>query len=110
MDGVFHLVGGWRGSKTFFDSRIDDWDFLHDRVVRTLQHTSLAFQPALVPQRGRPLRDDLRLGRPQADRRRRRVRRRQGRHRGLDAGHGRLLRQGDHRPDGVPDRARLRSW
>ncbi|MFG2823064.1 SDR family NAD(P)-dependent oxidoreductase [Kitasatospora sp. NPDC048365] len=48
VDGVFHLVGGWRGSKTFFDSRIDDWDFLHDTVVRTLQHTSLAFQPALV--------------------------------------------------------------
>ncbi|MER5867157.1 SDR family NAD(P)-dependent oxidoreductase [Kitasatospora sp. NPDC002040] len=48
VDGVFHLVGGWRGSKSFFESRIDDWDFLHDRVVRTLQHTSLAFQPALV--------------------------------------------------------------
>ncbi|KQV13379.1 MULTISPECIES: SDR family NAD(P)-dependent oxidoreductase [unclassified Kitasatospora] len=48
VDGLFHLVGGWRGSKTFFDSRIDDWDWLHDRVVRTLQHTSLAFQPALV--------------------------------------------------------------
>ncbi|GAA2748141.1 SDR family NAD(P)-dependent oxidoreductase [Kitasatospora cinereorecta] len=48
VDGLLHLVGGWRGSKTFFDSRIDDWDFLHDTVVRTLQHTSLAFQPALV--------------------------------------------------------------
>lgn len=48
VDGLFHLVGGWRGSKTFFDTRIDDWDFLHDTVVRTLQHTSLAFQPALV--------------------------------------------------------------
>lgn len=48
VDGVLHLVGGWRGSKTFFDTRIDDWDFLHDRVVRTLQHTSLAFQPALL--------------------------------------------------------------
>ncbi|MGA5820940.1 SDR family NAD(P)-dependent oxidoreductase [Kitasatospora sp. NPDC094028] len=48
VDGVFHLVGGWRGSKTFFDTRLDDWDFLHDTVVRTLQHTSLAFQPALV--------------------------------------------------------------
>ncbi|MFI9276119.1 SDR family NAD(P)-dependent oxidoreductase [Kitasatospora sp. NPDC052896] len=48
VDGVFHLVGGWRGSKTFHDSRIDDWDWLHDRVVRTLQHTSLAFQPALL--------------------------------------------------------------
>ncbi|AUG81304.1 Short-chain dehydrogenase [Kitasatospora sp. MMS16-BH015] len=48
VDGLLHLVGGWRGSKTFFETRIDDWDFLHDRVVRTLQHTSLAFQPALV--------------------------------------------------------------
>lgn len=48
VDGLLHLVGGWRGSKTFHDSRIDDWDFLHDRVVRTLQHTSLAFQPALL--------------------------------------------------------------
>ncbi|MEV7783052.1 SDR family NAD(P)-dependent oxidoreductase [Kitasatospora sp. NPDC088351] len=48
VDGLFHLVGGWRGSKTFFDTRIDDWDWLHDTVVRTLQHTSLAFQPALV--------------------------------------------------------------
>ncbi|MGW4897910.1 SDR family NAD(P)-dependent oxidoreductase [Kitasatospora sp. NPDC004240] len=48
VDGVFHLVGGWRGSKSFFETRIDDWDFLHDTVVRTLQHTSLAFQPALI--------------------------------------------------------------
>ncbi|MFD7642812.1 SDR family oxidoreductase [Kitasatospora sp. NPDC059795] len=48
IDALFHLVGGWRGSKTFHDSRIDDWDFLHDTVVRTLQHTSLAFQPALL--------------------------------------------------------------
>ncbi|GAA1070372.1 MULTISPECIES: SDR family NAD(P)-dependent oxidoreductase [Streptomycetaceae] len=53
VDGLLHLVGGWRGSKTFFDSRIDDWDFLHDTVVRTLQHTSLAFQPALVRSGGR---------------------------------------------------------
>ncbi|MGF1431798.1 SDR family oxidoreductase [Kitasatospora sp. LaBMicrA B282] len=48
VDGLLHLVGGWRGSKTFHDSRLDDWDFLHDTVVRTLQHTSLAFQPALL--------------------------------------------------------------
>ncbi|MFF0298590.1 SDR family NAD(P)-dependent oxidoreductase [Kitasatospora sp. NPDC004614] len=48
VDGLIHLVGGWRGSKSFFETRIDDWDFLHDTVVRTLQHTSLAFQPALL--------------------------------------------------------------
>ncbi|GAA1069172.1 SDR family oxidoreductase [Kitasatospora nipponensis] len=48
VDGLLHLVGGWRGSKSFHEQRIDDWDFLHDTVVRTLQHTSLAFQPALL--------------------------------------------------------------
>jgi NAD(P)-dependent dehydrogenase (short-subunit alcohol dehydrogenase family) len=48
VDGLLHLVGGWRGGKTFADSDLDDWDFLHDRVVRTLQHTTLAFQPALL--------------------------------------------------------------
>jgi NADP-dependent 3-hydroxy acid dehydrogenase YdfG len=48
VDGLVHLVGGWRGSKRFADTDLDDWDFLHDRVVRTLQHTTLAFQPALL--------------------------------------------------------------
>ena len=48
VDGLLHLVGGWRGSRSFFESRIDDWDWLQDRVIRTLQHTSLAFQPALL--------------------------------------------------------------
>jgi NADP-dependent 3-hydroxy acid dehydrogenase YdfG len=47
-DGLLHLVGGWRGAKRFADTELDDWDFLHDRVVRTLQHTTLAFQPALL--------------------------------------------------------------
>ncbi|MDH6144441.1 MULTISPECIES: SDR family NAD(P)-dependent oxidoreductase [Kitasatospora] len=48
VDGLFHLVGGWRGSKTFTDTKLEDWDFLHNTVLRTLQHTSLAFQPALL--------------------------------------------------------------
>ena len=48
VDGLLHLVGGWRGGKRFADTDPDDWDFLHDRVVRTLQHTTLAFQPALL--------------------------------------------------------------
>ncbi|WP_055590481.1 SDR family NAD(P)-dependent oxidoreductase [Streptacidiphilus griseoplanus] len=48
IDGLLHLVGGWRGGKTFADTDLDDWDFLHDRVVRTLQHTTLAFQAALL--------------------------------------------------------------
>ncbi|MFJ6215988.1 SDR family NAD(P)-dependent oxidoreductase [Streptomyces sp. NPDC092296] len=48
VDGLLHLVGGWRGGKRFGDTDLDDWDYLHDRVVRTLQHATLAFQPALL--------------------------------------------------------------
>ena len=47
VDGLVHLVGGWRGSKTFADTDLADWDFLHDMLVRTLQHTSLGFLEAL---------------------------------------------------------------
>jgi NADP-dependent 3-hydroxy acid dehydrogenase YdfG len=47
VDGVVHLVGGWRGSKTFADTDLDDWTVLHDLLVRTLQHVSLAFEPLL---------------------------------------------------------------
>ena len=47
VDGLVHLVGGWRGSKRFTDIDLSDWDFLHDQLVRTLQHTSLGFHDAL---------------------------------------------------------------
>jgi NAD(P)-dependent dehydrogenase (short-subunit alcohol dehydrogenase family) len=47
VDGLIHLVGGWRGSKRFTDVDLSDWDFLHDQLVRTLQHTSLGFHDAL---------------------------------------------------------------
>ncbi|MBC3841866.1 SDR family NAD(P)-dependent oxidoreductase [Streptacidiphilus sp. 4-A2] len=47
VDGLIHLVGGWRGGKTFEDTDLSDWDFLHDQLVRTLQHTSLGFHDAL---------------------------------------------------------------
>ncbi|MFI6812443.1 SDR family NAD(P)-dependent oxidoreductase [Nonomuraea sp. NPDC050328] len=47
VDGVFHLVGGWRGGKTFAETDLADWDLLHDLLVRTLQHVSLAFEPLL---------------------------------------------------------------
>ncbi|MFI6923514.1 SDR family NAD(P)-dependent oxidoreductase [Nonomuraea spiralis] len=47
VDGVVHLVGGWRGSRTFADTRLEDWDDLHDLLIRTLQHVSLAFEPLL---------------------------------------------------------------
>ncbi|MFG1701600.1 SDR family NAD(P)-dependent oxidoreductase [Nonomuraea sp. M3C6] len=47
LDGVVHLVGGWRGSGTFAETSLDDWDLLHDLLIRTLQHVSLAFEPLL---------------------------------------------------------------
>ncbi|MET8143662.1 SDR family NAD(P)-dependent oxidoreductase [Sphaerisporangium sp. NPDC005288] len=47
VDGVVHLVGGWRGSKTFADTDLVDWDALHEAIVRTLQNVSLAFEPLL---------------------------------------------------------------
>lgn len=48
IDGVVHLVGGWRGSKTFRETPLADWDTLHNLLIRTVQHTSLAFHDALA--------------------------------------------------------------
>jgi NAD(P)-dependent dehydrogenase (short-subunit alcohol dehydrogenase family) len=47
VDGVVHLVGGWRGSETFIKTSLDDWDFLELLLIRTVQHTSLAFSESL---------------------------------------------------------------
>ncbi|WP_030672955.1 SDR family NAD(P)-dependent oxidoreductase [Streptomyces sp. NRRL B-1347] len=50
IDGLVHLVGGWRGSSSFAETDLGDWDVLEDLLIRTVQHTSLAFQGGL--QRG----------------------------------------------------------
>ncbi len=47
VDGLVHLVGGWRGSETFTRTNLDDWDLLELLLIRTVQHTSLAFHEAL---------------------------------------------------------------
>ncbi|MEV6109201.1 SDR family NAD(P)-dependent oxidoreductase [Streptomyces sp. NPDC051940] len=47
IDGLIHLVGGWRGAKSFGDTDLADWDTLHNLLIRTVQHTSLAFEDAL---------------------------------------------------------------
>ncbi|MGV9251888.1 SDR family NAD(P)-dependent oxidoreductase [Streptomyces sp. NPDC003697] len=47
VDGLVHLVGGWRGSKGFAETDTGDWDLLEKLLVRTVQHTSLAFYDAL---------------------------------------------------------------
>ncbi|MDF3144909.1 SDR family NAD(P)-dependent oxidoreductase, partial [Streptomyces sp. T21Q-yed] len=54
VDGLVHLVGGWRGSETFVKTSLDDWDFLELLLIRTVQHTSLAFFEGLQrSERGR---------------------------------------------------------
>ncbi|MGI5336611.1 SDR family NAD(P)-dependent oxidoreductase [Streptomyces sp. CA-181903] len=47
VDGLVHLVGGWRGSATFAETDPADWELLEKLLIRTVQHTSLAFEGAL---------------------------------------------------------------
>ncbi|WP_371530611.1 SDR family NAD(P)-dependent oxidoreductase [Streptomyces sp. NBC_01283] len=47
IDGLVHLVGGWRGSATFAETDLADWDLLEQLLIRTVQHTTLAFQEGL---------------------------------------------------------------
>ncbi|MGW0606764.1 SDR family NAD(P)-dependent oxidoreductase [Streptomyces sp. NPDC002644] len=48
IDGMVHLVGGWRGSASFAGTDLGDWELLEKLLIRTVQHTSLAFHDALV--------------------------------------------------------------
>ena len=48
VDGLIHLVGGWRGGEPLHTAPLEDWAFLHELLIRTVQHTSRAFHDALV--------------------------------------------------------------
>lgn len=43
VDGLIHLVGGWRGGADLAAQSDADWDFLHASVLSTLRNTSKAF-------------------------------------------------------------------
>lgn len=43
IDGLIHLVGGWRGGDSIADQQDQDWDVLHTSVLTTLRNTSRAF-------------------------------------------------------------------
>ena len=43
IDGVVHLVGGWRGAKGIPDQSDSDWKFLERGSVTTLRNVSRAF-------------------------------------------------------------------
>ena len=48
VDALVHLVGGWRAGHG-----PQEWAWLHQRLVLTLQHTTRAFLPALLASEGR---------------------------------------------------------
>jgi len=48
VDGLMHLVGGWRGGQPLHEAPLADWALLHDLLIRTVQHTTRAFHDALL--------------------------------------------------------------
>ncbi|MDX6627024.1 MAG: hypothetical protein QOE56_2013 [Solirubrobacterales bacterium] len=48
VDGLVHLVGGWRGGQPLHEEPLSDWDLLHDLLIRTVQHTTRAFHGQLA--------------------------------------------------------------
>jgi NAD(P)-dependent dehydrogenase (short-subunit alcohol dehydrogenase family) len=48
VDGLVHLVGGWRGGTPIEESPLEDWDWLSALLVRTVQHATQALAPALM--------------------------------------------------------------
>jgi NADP-dependent 3-hydroxy acid dehydrogenase YdfG len=43
IDGVIHLVGGWRGADGIEDQSDDDWRFLEETAVTTLRNVTRVF-------------------------------------------------------------------
>ena len=48
VDALLHLVGGWRGGEPLAEAPLSDYEWLHDLLVRTVQHTTRAFHDILV--------------------------------------------------------------
>ena len=48
VDGLVHLVGGWRGGTPLHEAPLSDWDLLHDLLIRTVQLTTRAFYEQLA--------------------------------------------------------------
>jgi NAD(P)-dependent dehydrogenase (short-subunit alcohol dehydrogenase family) len=42
VDGLMHLVGGWRGGTPLHEEPLADWELLHELLIRTVQHTTRA--------------------------------------------------------------------
>jgi NAD(P)-dependent dehydrogenase (short-subunit alcohol dehydrogenase family) len=48
IDGLLHLVGGWRGGEPLATAPLADYEWLHDLLVRTVQHSTRAFHDHLA--------------------------------------------------------------
>lgn len=48
VDGVLHLVGGWRGGGGLAGQSDEDWDWLQTMLVGTLRNTTRAFADAVA--------------------------------------------------------------
>ena len=53
VDGLVHLVGGWRGGAPIEDAPLADWDDLSALLVRTVQNATQAFALQLIEAGGR---------------------------------------------------------
>ncbi|MEZ5075510.1 MAG: SDR family oxidoreductase [Solirubrobacterales bacterium] len=53
VDGLLHLVGGWRGGDPIATFDMADYEWLHDLLVRTVQNATRAFHDRLVESGGR---------------------------------------------------------
>lgn len=48
VDGLMHLVGGWRGGDPIESFDLADYEWLHDLLVRTTMYVTRAFHDALA--------------------------------------------------------------
>ena len=53
VDALVHLVGGWRGGKPIVEAPVEDDEWLHALLVRTVQTATRAFLPHLAQRAGR---------------------------------------------------------
>lgn len=55
VDGLLHLVGGWRGGQTLEDTSVEDLAWLDGLLFRTVVHATRAFAPSIkaAGERGR---------------------------------------------------------
>jgi NAD(P)-dependent dehydrogenase (short-subunit alcohol dehydrogenase family) len=53
VDALLHLVGGWKGGEPLATAPLEDYEWLHNLLVRTLQHATRAFHDAIAHEGGR---------------------------------------------------------